>query len=108
MVDPCPAGGPFARCGRVLRSLAWTQFLGIPLAPAARFEALRLEARALRRRSVVVRARARATREQILRGRSRRQVLHDSEFARLAAKHDTMPVSAPAVGGFLADFERPH
>ena len=66
--------------------------------PSARIEALRLKTQALRQRSEEVRARARATREQILRGRSQRQILHDSEFARLAAKHQTMPVIEQAKG----------
>ena len=49
-----------------------------------------LETEALVRRSQEARARARATREEILRGRSRREVLHDSAFARLQAKQETM------------------
>ena len=43
-------------------------------------------------------ARSRATRAQILRGRSRREVLHDSAFARLQTKHETMPVIEQAKG----------
>jgi hypothetical protein len=43
-------------------------------------------------------ARARATRAQILQGRSRREVLHDSALARLQAKHETMPVIEQAKG----------
>ena len=48
------------------------------------------------------RARARATREQIWRGRERREVLHDSAFARLMAKHQTMPVIEQAKGIVMA------
>ena len=47
-------------------------------------------------------ARVQATRDQILRGRARREVLHHSEFARLAAKMDTMPVIEQAKGIVMA------
>jgi len=56
------------------------------------------ESRALKRMAQETTARARATRAQILRGRSRREVLHDSAFARLQAKHKTMPVIEQAKG----------
>lgn len=48
------------------------------------------------------RARARATREQILRGRSQREILHDSAFARLVAKQQTMAVVEQAKGIVMA------
>ena len=48
--------------------------------------------------SATARARARATRDQIRRGRSRREILHDSAFARLEARMGTMPVIEQAKG----------
>jgi hypothetical protein len=50
-------------------------------------------------------ARVQATREQILRGRSRRELLQDSAFARLAAKYQTMPVIEQAKGILMAQQE---
>ena len=61
-----------------------------------------VETEALLRRSQQAIARARATREQILRGRSQRQVLHDSAFARLLAKQETMAVIEQAKGIIMA------
>ena len=67
-----------------------------------RFETLRLESRALRQLSEQTRARARATRHQVRRGRSQRQVLHLSAFARLQAKMSTMPLIEQAKGIVMA------
>ena len=64
--------------------------------------AIPMDTKALVRRSQEARARARATRDQILRGRSRRQVLHDSAFARLQARHESMPVIEQAKGIIMA------
>jgi len=61
-------------------------------------EASQRESRVLRQRSQLARARAQATRDEILRGRSQRQLLHDSAFARLQAKHETMAVIEQAKG----------
>jgi hypothetical protein len=61
-----------------------------------------VETEALVRRSQQAIARARATREQILRGRSQRQVLHDSAFARQLAKQETMSVIEQAKGIIIA------
>src|SRR5262249_45095320 len=61
-----------------------------------------LESRALRRMSEEARARARATREQSRRGRSRWEVLHQSAFARLHARMGTMPVIEQAKGIVMA------
>jgi AmiR/NasT family two-component response regulator len=61
-----------------------------------------LDSEALVRRAQEARARAQATRDQILEGRSRRQVLHDSAFARLVAKQETMPVIEQAKGVIMA------
>ena len=47
-------------------------------------------------------ARAQAVREQIHRGRSRREILRDSAFARLQAKMSTMPVIEQAKGIVMA------
>jgi AmiR/NasT family two-component response regulator len=43
-------------------------------------------------------ARSRATRAQVLQGRSQRDVLHHSAFARLAARQETMAVIEQAKG----------
>ena len=64
----------------------------------ASIEASLRESRVLRQRSQLARARAQATRDEILRGRSQRQMLHDSAFARLQAKHETMAVIEQAKG----------
>jgi AmiR/NasT family two-component response regulator len=69
---------------------------------AARLEATWQESRILRQLAAEAVARARATRDQILRGRSRREVLHDSAFARLQARHETMPVIEQAKGILMA------
>ena len=42
------------------------------------------------------------TRERIRRGRSQREILHDSEFARLQARMGTMPVIEQAKGIVMA------
>jgi len=52
--------------------------------------------------SAEVRARARATRHQVRRGRTQREVLADSAFARLRAKMSTMPVIEQAKGIVMA------
>ena len=67
-----------------------------------RLEASRQESRALRLQSARSRARARATRDQIRRGRSRREVLHDSAFARLQARMGTLPEIEQAKGVIMA------
>jgi hypothetical protein len=69
---------------------------------AERCAARRLELQDLLRRSQEARARARATREQVRRGRSRREVLHDSAFARLQARLESMPVIEQAKGIIMA------
>lgn len=73
-----------------------------PPPAAERLRAVPLDAKALVRRSREARARAQATREQILQGRSQRQLLHESAFARLAAKHESMPVIEQAKGIIMA------
>jgi ANTAR domain len=67
-----------------------------------RLQARLQETKALVRMSQEARARAQATRDQILRGRSQRQVLHDSAFARLQAKHETIAVIEQAKGIIMA------
>ena len=54
------------------------------------------------RRAAEARATAQAIREQMLRGQSRLEILHDSAFARLAAKQETMPVIERAKGIIMA------
>jgi AmiR/NasT family two-component response regulator len=65
-------------------------------------DAVSLHTAALVRRSQEARARAQATRDEILRGRSQRQILHESEFARLLAKLETMAVIEQAKGIVMA------
>jgi hypothetical protein len=67
-----------------------------------RFEAARLESRALRQMSAEARARARATRDQARRGRSQREILRDSAFARLQARQQTIAVIEQAKGIIMA------
>lgn len=69
---------------------------------SACLEASRRESRLLRQLSQQARARARATRDQILRGRSQREVPHGSALARLEAKHATMAVIEQAKGIIMA------
>ena len=77
--------------------------MGEPTSPeVARFQDLWERSRALVLASEQARARVRATREQILRGRSQREVLHDSAFARLMAKQETMAVIEQAKGIVMA------
>jgi hypothetical protein len=56
----------------------------------------------MRQNSEQARAQARATRDQVRRGRSRGQILHDSAFARLHARQQTMPVIEQAKGIVMA------
>ena len=58
--------------------------------------------KSLVRRSQEARARARAIRQQIARGRSQREVLHNSAFARLQARQETMAVIEQAKGIIMA------
>jgi hypothetical protein len=69
---------------------------------AGRIEATIRESRALRLLSAEANARARATRDQIRQGRSRREVLHDSAYGRLQAQLATMPVIEQAKGIIMA------
>jgi GAF domain-containing protein len=64
-----------------------------------------LKSQALMRRSRAARARTRAIREQIEQGRSRQEILHDSSFARLRARMETMPVIEQAKGIVMAQRE---
>jgi hypothetical protein len=66
------------------------------------FEAVRRESRAVRRMSAEARVRARVTRDRASRGRSEREILRDSAFARLLAKMDTMSVIEQAKGILIA------
>jgi hypothetical protein len=67
-----------------------------------RFEAVRLESRALRQSSAEARVRARATRDRAREGRAQREILRDSAFARLLAKMDTVSVIEQAKGIVIA------
>lgn len=67
-----------------------------------RVAAARREAEANILRLDLVRSRLQATRQQISAGRARRQVLHDSVLARLAARLDSQPVIEQAKGILIA------
>ena len=69
---------------------------------ADRLETARLQSQTLMQDFNKAMASAQATRDQIRRGRSRREVLHDSAFARLQARLDTMPVIEQAKGIVMA------
>jgi hypothetical protein len=73
-----------------------------PTLDDGRFRPVPLDTEALLRRAQEARARAQATRDQIREGRSRRQVLHDSAYARLVAKQETLPVIEQAKGVIMA------
>jgi hypothetical protein len=60
------------------------------------------ESRALRQTAQESIARVRATRDQILRGRSHREILHESAFARLHARQQTIAVIEQAKGIIMA------
>jgi hypothetical protein len=70
----------------------------------SRLDATRLEFDAQVRRFEDARARLRATIDQLRKGRPSRQILHDSAFARLQAKLDTMPVIEQAKGVLMAQY----
>jgi two-component system, response regulator / RNA-binding antiterminator len=68
----------------------------------SQLEAARLEFDVQTRRFEEARARLQATLDQIRKGRSQRELLHDSAFARLQARLDTMPVIEQAKGVLMA------
>ena len=68
----------------------------------ARLEAAQREFDAQAERLEQARARLRETREQSLKARSEREILHDSAYARLQARLDTMPVIEQAKGILMA------
>ena len=70
----------------------------------SQLNAARLEFDAQVRRFEEVRARLQATFDQIRKGRPQRQKLHDSAFARLQARLDTMPVIEQAKGIVMAQY----
>src|ERR1700723_4367385 len=68
----------------------------------SKLDAARLEFDAQARRYEAVKARLQVTLEQVRAGRSRRQILHASAFARLQARLDTLPVIEQAKGIVMA------
>ena len=68
----------------------------------SRLTATKLEFEAQVRRFEDVRARLQATFDQVRNGRPQRQKLHDSAFARLQARLDTMPAIEQAKGILMA------
>ena len=69
-----------------------------------RMNAVRSEFDAQVRRFEDVKARLQETFDQVQDGRPRRQVLHDSAYARLQAQLDTMPVIEQAKGILMAQY----
>jgi hypothetical protein len=67
-----------------------------------RLDAARTEFDVQRQRYEAAMARLQVTLDQIRNGRSRREVLHDSAFARLQARLDTLPVIEQAKGIVMA------
>jgi ANTAR domain len=70
----------------------------------SRLDATRQEFDAQVRRFEHARARLQAAIDQLRKGRPHRQILHDSAFARLQAKLDTMPVIEQAKGVLMAQY----
>lgn len=64
--------------------------------------ALRVTVEANARRLKDIRSHLQATQEQVRAGRSARQALHESAFARLQARLDTLPVIEQAKGILMA------
>src|SRR5215472_6845969 len=70
----------------------------------SRLNAARLEFDAQARRFEDARACLQATFDQVRNGRPQRQMLHDSAFARLQARLETMPVIEQAKGILMAQY----
>src|SRR5215469_14991757 len=68
----------------------------------SRLAATRLEFDVQTRRYEAVRARLQVTLDQVRNGRSEREILHASAFARLQARLDTLPVIEQAKGIVMA------
>jgi hypothetical protein len=78
---------------------------GDPLSEAkSRLNAARSEFDTQVRRFEEVKARLQVTFDEVRNGRPEREVLHDSAFARLQAKLDTMPVIEQAKGILMAQY----
>jgi hypothetical protein len=71
----------------------------------SRLDAARLEFDAQRRRYEAAMAQLQVTLDQVRNGRSRREVLHDSAFARLQARLDSLPVIEQAKGIVMAQHQ---
>ena len=71
---------------------------------ASRTNAARSEFDAQVRRFEEVRARLQVTLDRVRDGRPRREILHDSAFARLRAQLETMPVIEQAKGILMAQY----
>jgi ANTAR domain len=112
--------GPEVRPGHVRQSRSYHQLTGpdsfVSMNPrpadplmeiTGRLNATRLEFDMQVRRFEDARARLQATFEQIRQGRPQRQKLHDSAFARLQARMDTMPVIEQAKGILMAQHRCP-
>ena len=68
----------------------------------SRLEAARLEFDAQARRFEAAKARLQVTLDQVREGRPQREILHNSAFARLQARLETMPVIEQAKGILMA------
>lgn len=109
MIDPrqsAAARGHLPRCRRwpacLVASLHGPGPGDFPQDDTARLDAARQEFEAQAERFEQARARLAATIETVQSGRSRREILHDSAFARLQARLDSMPVIEQAKGILMA------
>jgi len=74
----------------------------VPSEVTGRLEAARLEFETQARRFEAARARLQVTLDQVRNGRPQREILHDSAYARLQARLETMPVIEQAKGILMA------
>jgi hypothetical protein len=74
----------------------------VPSEVTGRLEAARLEFETQARRFEAARARLQVTLDQVRKGRPQREILHDSAYARLQARLETMPVIEQAKGILMA------
>jgi len=93
------------------RPIVPDSFVGMDLGPGdplsearSRLNAAQSEFDTQVRRFEDVRARLQATFDQVVNGRPQREVLHDSAFARLQARLDSMPVIEQAKGILMAQY----
>ena len=98
-----PASVPFSRCAGAGSLISVDADSGDSWSEVARrLEAARLEFDAQARRFEAAKARLQVTLDQVREGRPQREILHNSAFARLQARLETMPVIEQAKGILMA------